>query len=108
MRRSCIVGPLVRSGTIPTSLGGNHKVLWIGEQCLSNQLFIDMRPIRICGIDEVDAKFHSTLQDRDRPLSIFWRTPNPLPGKAHGSKAETANRKFTAQGDIPRPLCRDR
>src|SRR5580704_16166450 len=37
VRRSCIVGPLIRTGTVPASLGRNHQASRVGEQRFGNQ-----------------------------------------------------------------------
>src|SRR5580692_8819662 len=58
MRGTCVVRPLIRSRTIPSALGGDNKILRIRKERLGDQLFADSRPVRISGIDEVDAKLH--------------------------------------------------
>jgi len=37
VRGSCIVGPLVRAGPVPASLGGNYKASRVRKQRFGNQ-----------------------------------------------------------------------
>jgi hypothetical protein len=70
VRRLCagawgwIVGPLVRSRTIPSALCSDPNILGIPCECSSNQFFAEVRIIRVCGIYEVDAELNSTAKNR--------------------------------------------
>src|ERR1700686_2569929 len=79
VRRSCIVGPLIRAGTVPASLGRNHQAGRVGKQGFGNQFLAYVRPVGICGVDEIDVEFHGTAKNRQRPLQIFGGAQMPSP-----------------------------
>src|SRR5712664_4704746 len=64
VRGSCIVGPLIRAGTVPASLGGNYKASRVGEQRFGNQLLAYVWAVGIRGVDEIDLKLHGPAKNR--------------------------------------------
>src|SRR5262245_45086405 len=97
MFRAGVVGPLPRSWTIPSALGGDHKILRIRRQCFSNQFFANVRTIGVSRVDEVDAQLNRTAQYRERRSRILGWTPDSLASDTHGSETETANGQFPTQ-----------
>src|SRR6266576_3422440 len=106
VRGSGIVGPLVRAGTIPTSLSGNHETSRVGEQRLGDQLLTYVWAVGIRRVNEIDIKLHGTAKNRYRPLAILWRTRDAFAGQAHGAEAETMHVNFPAQRNISSQACR--
>src|ERR1700678_751520 len=94
---SRVVRPLVGSGTIPSSFGGDDKILGIRKQSFGDQLFVDVRTVGVGGSVEVDALFHSAPKHGQCRLAIFRRTPDSIAGKAHGSKTEAMDGKPSAE-----------
>src|ERR1700674_1655416 len=107
VRGSRIVGPLIRPGTVPASLGRNHQASRVRKQGFGNQLLVEVRPIGIRGIDKIDVEFHGAAKNRQRPLPILGRTPYAIARKAHRPEAEAMDGDFTAQRNIPSKTCRD-
>jgi hypothetical protein len=64
MRWSGIVGPLVRAGAVPASLGRNHEPSRVREQRLGNQLFAYVWAVGIRGVNEMDIKLHGPAKNR--------------------------------------------
>ena len=64
-------------------------------QCLADELFGDIRPIRIGGVDEIDSELLNLLKGSDRLCSICGRTPDAGPGEAHRPEAETIDLDLT-------------
>jgi len=56
VRWSCIVGPLIRAGTVPSSLGSNYQAGRVRKQCLSNQFLAYVWTVGIRSIDEIDIE----------------------------------------------------
>src|SRR6202521_3061118 len=63
VRRSCIVGPLIRAGTVPSSLGPNHPPGRVGKQGSGNQFLVYVRPVGIRRVDKIDVEFHGTAKN---------------------------------------------
>src|SRR5207302_368016 len=100
MRGSCIVGPLIRAGTVPASLGGNYQASRVRKQRFGNQFLAYVWAVGIRGIDEIDIKRDGPAKNRQRPFTIFWRPPDAFAGKAHGAEAETIYGNFLAKRNI--------
>src|ERR1700686_3827406 len=64
MRRSFIRDPLIRAGTVPSTLGRNHQARRVRKQGFSNQFLVYVRPVGIRGVDKIDIEFHSTAKNR--------------------------------------------
>ena len=97
VRRAGIMSPLVRSWSIPSALGRDHKIRGVRYQRFSDQFFADIGAIRIRGIYEVDAELDGTAQNGDCGHGILRRSPNSVAANTHGSKTNTADDQLTAQ-----------
>src|ERR1700681_1453151 len=64
VRGSGIVGPLIRAGTVPASLGRNHQASRGRKQGFGNQFLVYVRPVGICGVDKIYIKFYRTAKNR--------------------------------------------
>ena len=64
MRGSSVVSPLIRAGTVPASLGGNHKASRVRKQRFGNEFLAYVWPVRIRGINEIDIKLHGSAKNR--------------------------------------------
>src|SRR5580765_4096908 len=96
MNRAGIMGPLAWSGTIPAALGRDNKVLRIRRERLRDQLFTNIRAIRISRVYEVDSQLNGAAKNRDRCDRILRWSPDSLPRNAHGSETKTVDRELTA------------
>src|SRR5258708_34723660 len=56
VRGSCIVGPLIRAGTVPASLGGNYKASRVWKQRFGNQFLAYVWAVGTRSINEIDIK----------------------------------------------------
>src|SRR5580704_11057199 len=99
MLRAGIMSPLVWTWAIPSSLGRDHKILGVGRQRFGDQLFADVRTVRVRGVYEIDAQLHRTAKYSGRRSRIFGRSPDPVTGDTHSPEANAANGKFTAERD---------
>src|ERR1700750_1482794 len=55
-----------------------------------------MRPIRVSGVDEIDAQLQRSPQHSNRFLVIRWLAPHPRPGNSHRAKAEAIDTEVAA------------
>src|SRR4029077_14668352 len=95
--RAGVVGPLVGSESIPSALGGDHKLPWIRCQCLGDQFFADVGTIRVRRVYEVDAQLNSAAQNSEGRSGVFGRPPDSIAGKTQCAEPNTANGQFTAE-----------
>ena len=58
VRGRCIVGPLIRTGPVPTSFGGYYQTSRVRKQRFGNQFLVYVWAVGIRGINEIDIKFH--------------------------------------------------
>src|SRR6266849_706671 len=63
VRRSGIVGPLIRARTIPASLGGDYETNRVRKQRLGNQFLAYVWAVGIRGINEIDIKLHGPAKN---------------------------------------------
>jgi hypothetical protein len=66
---------------------------------LADELFADVRPVRVGGVDEVDAELDRAAQHRLRLVAVSRRTPDTVTGDTHGAEAEAVHRKVAAHID---------
>src|SRR5260370_8652781 len=104
VRRSCIVGPLVRAGPVPASLGGNYKASRVRKQRFGNQFLAYIWTVGVRGIDEIDIKLDGPAKNRQTCFAIFRRSPYPSPVKAHYPEADTIHGNFPPHPNIPRRI----
>ncbi len=91
------MGPLIRAGTVPASLGGNYQASRVRKQRFGNQFLAYVWPVGVRGIDEIDIKLRSSAKNRQSCFAIFRRPPNAFASKAHRPEAETMHRNFSAE-----------
>src|SRR5580698_2609818 len=60
-----VFDPTVGTRPLEATLCSNHQVGRIGVQSLGYNLLTHIRPVRVCGIDEIDPQFDSSPQDPD-------------------------------------------
>src|SRR5207248_8646688 len=60
--RPPVLDPLVRPGAVEASLRGDDEAGRVGVQRLADELLADVRPIRLGGVDEVDAELDGAPQ----------------------------------------------
>src|SRR5882762_1479734 len=96
VRGSCIVGPLVRAGPVPASLGGNYKASRVRKQRFGNQFLAYIWTVGVRGIDEIDIKLDGPAKNRQSCFAIFRGSPYAFAGKAHCPEAETMHGTFPA------------
>jgi hypothetical protein len=87
MIRAPIHLPDARARPPEPSLRGDEDAA-IRIECFADELLRDIRPIGICGVDEIDAELRDALQRPQRFRSIFGRTPDAAAGDAHRAEAE--------------------
>src|SRR6478735_11375236 len=87
-------------GALEPSLGGDQNAA-IRMERLADELLGHVGPVRIGGIDEVDAERRQALQRADGLGLVFRRTPNAFSGDAHG--AETKAMDLDLAADLERP-----
>src|SRR6516165_1456496 len=101
MSRSGVMGPLVRTGTVPTALSRNHHICWIGEQGFGNQLLADVRSVRVRSVNKVDTQLHGVAKHAQGRLTVLGRSQNPSAGRARGPKPEGRTQKSAPQINPP-------
>src|SRR5215211_324354 len=79
MFRSTVSRPLSGAGALQATLGCDHQIVWIRVERLMDELFADVGPVRVGGVNEIDAQLDRTTQHRLRLLGVGWRTPMPSP-----------------------------
>src|SRR6201996_9492438 len=94
-----IVQPLKRSTALPSTLGGHDESGRVRVQGLGNQLFGNIRTIRVGGIDEVDAQFNGPAQSGKRLRLVFGGAPNPFPGDPHGSVTQAIDGEVSTESN---------
>src|SRR5262249_11483310 len=98
MFRARIMGPLIWPWPIPAALGRDHQVFGVRRQCLSDQLFTDVRAVGVGSINEVDAQLYGAPKDGQRPGTIPGWSPDPFACNTHSSEAKSMHGKLTADG----------
>src|SRR6266478_5123273 len=63
VRGSCVVGPMIRAGTVPASLGGNYKASRVRKQRFGNQFLAYVWAVRIRGINEIDIQLYGSSKN---------------------------------------------
>ena len=58
-------------------------------QGLVDQVLGVLRPVRVGGVDQIDAELGQPPEDGDRRVVVFGRSPYALAGDAHGAVAQT-------------------
>jgi hypothetical protein len=92
-----VVSPLIGAGTLPSSFGGDDEASGIGMQRLGDELFADVRAIRVGGVYEVDAEFDGVADDGDCGFAVVGGSPDAFAGDAHGAEAETIDGELSAE-----------
>src|SRR5277367_3974701 len=99
MLRTGIMSPLARTGTLPSALGGNDKPRRVGIQRFGDQLFRDVRAIRVCRVDQVNVQFNRAPQGRKGCSVVGGRPPDTGAGDTHGSVAQTVDSEVASDGE---------
>ena len=66
-------------------------------QRLKDQLLGDERPVRVRGVDEIDAVRDRSLEHADSLIGILRRPPDALTGELHGAVAKPVDRGRAAK-----------
>src|SRR4051794_29958936 len=88
---AAIPGPLPWAGAPQPPLGGDHQILGIRIEGLGDQLLADVRPVRVRGVDQVDAQLHRAPQDGNGLAVVRRRSPDAGTGNPHRAEAEPAH-----------------
>ena len=83
------------------------RPLAIGMECFRDDLFADIGPVGVGGVDEVDAEFDRALEDALGFRAVFGFAPDAFPGEAHGAESEAVDGSLAAEGEGAAGLCRD-
>jgi hypothetical protein len=51
-----VARPLAGTGPAKAALGGDHEAVPIRMERLRDQVLAHLRPVRVCGVDQVDAE----------------------------------------------------
>ena len=94
-------GHCTRTGPLQPALGRDHQALRIGVERLGDQLFADVRPVRVRRIDQVDAQLERPPQHRQRFRVVRRWSPDALAGDAHRAEAQPIDRQVAADGELP-------
>ena len=78
--RPCIRNPLTRTWTIESAFRGDHEISRIRMQRFRDQLFADVRSVRLSGVDEIHAELDRPAKNGEAFLAIFRRTPDAVAG----------------------------
>src|SRR5437899_604489 len=81
----------ILANTLPSTLSRDNKILGIGRQGFRDQLFANVRTIRISGVYEVDPQLNGSAKHGYRPGTILRRSPDSLARQAHGSESKTVD-----------------
>jgi hypothetical protein len=87
--------PAVGARAGQPALGGDHQTL-VGIKRLAQQIFRNLRPIGIGGVDKIDAKLRQPLQGAQRLGLVLGWTPDAPARHPHSAEAEAMNRNFSA------------
>jgi hypothetical protein len=91
------MGPLVWARAIPSTFSRDQKTLRVRRQRLGNQLFANVRAVRISSIDKVDAKLNGSAKNGYRGGTIPGWTPDSFTRQAHGTEAKTVDGEITTE-----------
>lgn len=83
--------PLVRPLPGQAAFGCNHEAIGIGEERLSNQVFRDIRAIRVSGVNEVHAKLQRPLENALCFGGVLRVVPDALAGNPHCAEAHAVD-----------------
>ncbi len=97
--------PLIRPGAQQPGLGGDDQVVGVGVQRLADQLLGHVRPVRVGGVDEVDAHFDGAAQYADAFVVVGGRAPDALAGEAHCAESQAVDGQVAADDEGPRFPC---
>src|SRR5437763_10540247 len=95
--RPAVDRPLIRTGALEAAFRGDDETLRIRIECFGDQLFADVRTIRLRGVDEIDAELDGAAEDSQRFFVILRWPPDAVAGDAHGAEAEAVDRDVTAE-----------
>lgn len=95
--RSCVLFPFSRTGAIEAALRRDHQVFGIRMQCLGDELFADIRAIRLGSVDEGGSQLHRASQHSQRLRSISRCSPHARAGDPHRTEPETMDRQISTQ-----------
>ncbi len=92
------VGPPLAGAVAQQAALGGHDDVAVGRQYLGDQLFAHVGPVRVGGVDEVDAQLDRPAQHGDGRVVVGGRAPDAPPRDAHGPEAEAVDRQV-AEGE---------
>jgi len=89
-----VVDPLGGTDALPSALGGDYEIGWVGMEGFGDEFFGDVGAVGIGGIDEVDSEFDGAAESGDGGIAIGGRSPDAFAGDAHCSVAEPVHGEF--------------
>jgi hypothetical protein len=66
---------------------------------LGNQVLAHLGPVRVRGVDQVDAQHHDAAEEALGLLWIVRSAPNAVPRDPHGAEAEAVNLQVSADAE---------
>jgi hypothetical protein len=94
--------PVARARPAQARLGSDHQVVRVRVERLLDQLFGHDRPVRVGGVDEVDAQLDRAPQHAYGLLGVLRVTPDTGPGELHRAVAEPGHRYLAAEHELAR------
>src|SRR5205085_2630060 len=95
--RASVRVPASGTGAIQSAFCRDHQAGRVGTQRLGDDLFADVRAVRLRGVNEIDAELDRAAQHGNALLAIFRRSPDAVAGQAHCAETETLHGEISAQ-----------
>ncbi len=86
--RMPVAVPLGRARSAQPALRRDDEVVRVGVERLRDQLFADMRPVRVGRVDQVHAQLDRPPQHAQRVLAVGRVAPDPVADDPHRAEAE--------------------
>ena len=87
--------PLAGAGTHEAGLGRDEHLLRVRVQRLAQDLLAHVRPVRISGVDEVDAELDGAPHDANALVAVGRLAPDARAGQLHRAITDPAD------GEVP-------
>src|ERR1700691_5896949 len=100
------MGPLPRTGTLPSPFGRDDQIGWVWIQRFRNQLFRDSGSVGISCVDQVHVEVDRTPQRCKCGAFISGRSPNAWTGDAHSPVSEAIDPEVAAYCERTSGGCR--
>ena len=95
---AAVLVPARRARSDQAAFGCDHQVLGVGVKRLGDQLLVDVRAVRVRGIEESAAELVGPAQHAKRGRPVLRRPPDLRPADPHGAEAQAIDAEV-ADGD---------